>query len=152
MSLLLHVQMRLEQHSVSSRAGCTFQFLLYFRNPPFQDWALGVGLGWLLSVGMSPSAMLHPDDSGFQTGETPEHWGSPGNYFLSGCAPLWLQLKVDGLRHDLIYFFSLGDFSTFFNFWDSWLHTEVETGLSSHPVRSGSKPVLPPCTKAVANK
>lgn len=77
MSLLLHVQMWLEQHSVSSRAGCTFQFLRYFRNPPFQDRALRVGLSWLISVGMSSSAMLHQDDW------FPNTWalGLPGELF-----------------------------------------------------------------------
>lgn len=42
MSLLLHIQMWLRQHLLSR--GGTFQFPLYFRNPPFQKWDLSIPL------------------------------------------------------------------------------------------------------------
>lgn len=88
MSLLLHVQMQLKQHLMSSRAGHTFQFVIDFRNSPFQKWDLRIGLEWLLLVGTSLSVVYQLGDSAFEMQEMPGHLGSLGNYFLLDCAPL----------------------------------------------------------------
>lgn len=66
--------------------------------------------------------------------------GSLGNYFLLDCAPLWLQLEADVLRHDLIDVLSFPS-----NFWGGLAATQLgmvasQSSLSAVRLRPVSKP------------